>query len=210
MTGKKVKQSHKVNTESKIKAAARIVFLKKGFNGTQTRDIAKEANVNLALINYYFRSKQKLFDLIMLDTISEFYGNMGKVFNDTNTTFENKIKLVAEKYIDLINEQPDLPFFIYNEIKSNGIQFMEKLPSANTILESVFIKQFKENIKQGNIIEINPLHFLMNLMGMLIHPFLISPVLKSVGNISDKQFDKLMQERKTLIPIWLNTMLKTK
>ena len=56
MPAKKAKQSSDINTEAKIKAAARIVFHKKGFAATRTRDIAEEAGLNLALLNYYFRS----------------------------------------------------------------------------------------------------------------------------------------------------------
>ena len=74
------------NTETKIKAAARSVFHKKGFAGTRTRDIAKEANLNLALLNYYFKSKQKLFELIMLETLKEFNQAMGEVLNNEITT----------------------------------------------------------------------------------------------------------------------------
>ncbi len=55
------------STEEKIKEAARRVFTQKGYAATRTRDIAEESGLNLALINYYFRSKEKLFDIIMLE-----------------------------------------------------------------------------------------------------------------------------------------------
>ena len=55
------------STEEKIKEAARRVFTKKGYAATRTRDIAEESGYNLALINYYFRSKEKLFDIVMLE-----------------------------------------------------------------------------------------------------------------------------------------------
>src|SRR6478609_280809 len=86
------------NTETRIKEAARIVFHKKGFAATRTRDIAQEANINLALLNYYFRSKERLFELIMFDTVTSFFETMGIVFNDETTSLEEKIALVAEKY----------------------------------------------------------------------------------------------------------------
>ena len=58
MPAKNTNKSLDTNTEAKIKTAARNVFHKKGFAGTRTRDIAKEANMNLALLNYYFKSKE--------------------------------------------------------------------------------------------------------------------------------------------------------
>lgn len=56
-----------LSTEQKIIEAARKVFTRKGYSATRTRDIAEEAGLNLALLNYYFRSKQKLFELVMAE-----------------------------------------------------------------------------------------------------------------------------------------------
>ena len=198
------------DTESKIKAAARVVFHKKGFAATRTRDIAEEAKINLALLNYYFRSKKKLFELIMLETLTGFFENMGKVFNDETTTLEKKVQVVAEKYIDLITAEPEIPLFIMSEIKSHGADLLEKLPTANTIMHSAFMRQYKEAATDGKITEPNPLHFLMNLTGMIIFPFINSSMFKKVGQLNDKQFDQLMQKRKKLIPVWLKAMLKAK
>src|SRR3954470_20139228 len=102
MPPKKLKHAADTNTEEKIKRAARVVFHKKGFAAARTRDIAEEADINLALLNYYFRSKEKLFQLIMVETLAEFNLAMGAVFNDHSTTLEEKIILVSEKFIDMI------------------------------------------------------------------------------------------------------------
>jgi AcrR family transcriptional regulator len=194
------------NTEKKIKTAARVVFHKKGFAATRTRDIAEEAGINLALLNYYFRSKEKLFQLIMIETLTEFYQNMGLVFNDETTVLEKKIQLIAEKYIDLLIEEPLVPIFIMSELRSHGAEILEKLPSANAILQSSFIRQYNDAVKKGKIVPLNPLHFLMNLTGLVVFPFVNSPTLKKIGKLNDRQFNKLMQERKKMIPIWMNAM----
>ncbi len=67
------------STEEKIKEAARVVFMKKGFAATRTRDIAEEAGINLALLNYYFRSKEKLFELVMFEKFQKFFGIIANV-----------------------------------------------------------------------------------------------------------------------------------
>ena len=67
-------------TEEKIKSAARTVFHTKGFAATKTRDIAKEAGINLALLNYYFRSKEKLFQIIMMDSIHSLFQSILPIF----------------------------------------------------------------------------------------------------------------------------------
>jgi len=210
MPPKKTRKSPDPTTEENIKAAARVVFHKKGFAGTRTRDIAEEANMNLALLNYYFKSKKNLFGLVMVETLTSFFQTMGMIFNDETSSLEKKIQLVAEKYIDLIIAEPEIPLFIMSEIKGNGATILEKLPAADMILDSAFIKQYKEAARDGKVTEPNPLHFLMNVLGLVVFPFIGSPMLKKIGKLSDRQFDKLMQERKILIPVWIKAMLKAK
>lgn len=206
----KIKQIPDSNTEQKIKAAAKVVFHKKGFAAARTRDIAEEAGMNMALLNYYFRSKEKLFQLIMFEAISDFMQNMANVFNDEGTTLEKKLELIAENYINLLTREPELPLFMMSEIRSQGAEILERMPTANTIMQSVFIKQFKAFGKKGKIIEPNPLHFIMNLLGMVVFPFMGSPILKKVGKLNDPQFNKLMQQRKKLIPVWMKAILRAK
>src|SRR5918993_746910 len=167
MPAKNARKTLDSNTESKIKAAARTVFHQKGFAGTRTRDIAKEANMNLALLNYYFKSKGKLFELIMLETLTSFFQTLDRVFNDETTSFEQKIRLVAENYIDMILAEPEIPLFIMNEIRSHGAAILEKFPAANMILQSAFITQYREAANAGKITEPNPVHFLMNMLGLI-------------------------------------------
>ena len=69
------------NTEIKIKDAAKSLFLKKGYSATTTRDIARESDINLAMLNYYFRSKRRLFEIIMFETLYEFLSKMVEVYN---------------------------------------------------------------------------------------------------------------------------------
>src|SRR6186997_2175697 len=103
------------STEEQIKDAARRVFTQKGYAATRTRDIAEESGCNLALINYYFRSKQKLFDIIMLEHIQSFVVSIMPILNDRHTTLKEKVAALVSHYIDMLKESPDLPIFILSE-----------------------------------------------------------------------------------------------
>lgn len=201
---KKAKAEVNLSTEAKIKEAAERVFVKKGYAAARTRDIAEEAGINLALLNYYFRSKEKLFELVMLEKLAKFFGVLAPTLNDTNTTIEQKITAIAGNYIDLITIFPDLPVFILSEVRNNPEQFVQKLP-VGKVIESHFIRQIQE--KQPGI---NPLHFLMNVLGLTVFPFLMKPIFQAAGVINEKTFALRMDERKILIPKWTNAMLKVK
>src|ERR1700678_2054851 len=103
------------STEEKIKEAARRVFTRKGYSGTRTRDIAEESGYNLALINYYFRSKEKLFDIIMLEHMQTFIHSVMGIVNDSTTSLNEKIASLIAHYIDMLIKNPDLPIFVLSE-----------------------------------------------------------------------------------------------
>src|ERR1700749_1384800 len=111
-----------VTTEEKIKEAAKSVFTRKGFASTTVRDIAAEADINLSLVNYYFRSKEKLFQLIMTETIQQLFDQIQPVVNNEETTLGEKIELLVGHYIDMILQNPDFPYFMVNEVMSGSVE----------------------------------------------------------------------------------------
>ena len=206
----KTKPAADPSTEEKIKIAARSVFHKKGYAATRTRDIAEEAGINLALLNYYFRSKEKLFDIIMTETMQGFLTSIMFILNDEKTSFEKKIEIIVVNYIDLLIEEPDIPLFVLSELRANPEELISRISNKKVLMKSIFIMQFQQKIKEGKIAPIHPLHFIMNMLGMVVFPFVGSPMLKSIGDLKQKDFDELMQQRKKLIPKWVNAMLKIK
>lgn len=195
------------STEEKIKNAARTVFHKKGFAASRTRDIAEEAGINLALLNYYFRSKEKLFVLVMIETLTEFFGSVSVIINNPETTFEEKIEQFAAGYIDLIFREPDIPLFIMSEIRNNPEQLLQKVDIRNTVFNSVFMHQFTEAVQKGKIKDQNFIHFMMNFIGLIVFPFIAKPLLKAISGFTEEQFNELIEERKKLIPVWIKAMM---
>ncbi len=200
-------ESNDKSTEEKIKAAARKVFHTKGFAGAKTRDIAEEAGINLALLNYYFRSKEKLFEIVMFETMRDFFQSLASAFNNPETSFELKLSLVVDNYITLLSHEPEIPLFIMSEMRSNPTLLVEKMNIREVVINSVFGQQMKFMMAQKNIPEHKFVHLIMNFIGLTVFPFVARPIVKSIGNINDDQFNELMQERKTLIPLWVKAIL---
>lgn len=210
MAAKKVKAELDINTEAKIKNAARVVFHKKGFAATRTRDIAEEAGINLALLNYYFRSKEKLFDIIMLETLQGFLKSIGAAFKDETTALEDKIEAIVAGYIDLLIVEPQIPLFIMSELRNNPNELLQSMNVKQLIMNSAFTKQYQQAVKEGKIAPQNMLHFIMNIMGLTVFPFIASPMLKIIGDVTNEQFDMVMMERKKMIPMWIKAILQVK
>lgn len=197
-----------LNTEAKIKAAARIVFHRKGFAATRTRDIAEEAGINLALLNYYFRSKEKLFDIIMLETLQGFLKSLAVVFVDESLTLDTKIERIVSAYIDMLTVEPHVPLFIMSELQSNPGQLLQNMNVKHLILHSSLSKQYAEAVTEGRIAPLPLMHFIMNIMGLTVFPFIASPMLKLIGDIPDEQYTAIMLERKKMIPQWIRQIMQ--
>ena len=93
-----------LSTENKIKEAARKIFTQKGYAATRTRDIAEEAGINLALLNYYFRSKKKLFDIVMLERVDELFGIFNNILSNkpSDRNIDEIIKDIIDMYYDML------------------------------------------------------------------------------------------------------------
>lgn len=202
--------AEEASTEEKIKEAAKKLFTRKGFAATRTRDIAEEAGINLALLNYYFRSKQKLFDIIMLENFRQFIQGITVKVYDESATVGEKIEKIAASYIDFLTLHPDLPLFILNELKGNPSKIAEKINEEVAPMRAHLIRQLQDAGKSGKIPSIEPFHFIANLIGLTVFPFVARPILQRVTNVGDDRFQALMQERKKLVPIWLKAMLEMK
>ncbi|MCY1539564.1 hypothetical protein D9M68_751570 [compost metagenome] len=139
-----------------------------------------------------------------------FMHTMAMILNNEKSSLEKKVELVASHYIDFITKEPNIPIFMLSEIRNNSDGLLEKLPIKQIVMSSAFVKQQQEAFAKGKITEPNPLHFLMNLLSLVVFPFIAQPLLQGIGGLDKAQFNKLMQERKKMIPIWIKAMIEVK
>ena len=201
------KESLDLTTEEKIKQAALKLFTKKGFAATRTRDISEEAGINLALLNYYFRSKEKLFELLMTEILQNFFKGITQIFNEERTSVEEKIKIFVSSYTALLKRQPDLPLFVFHELRMNPDKLASKM-GVNSVFHSFFFKQLEQDMKLGKIAAIHPLHYVINMIAMCVFPFIASPLLKHLAKMDDKKFNVLIDERIALVPGWMKAIMR--
>lgn len=123
-----------LTTEEKIKQAATKVFMEKGFDGTTTRDIAAEANIHLALLNYYFRSKQKLFDSVFDEIIQLYFKGIDAVLSQS-IPLKEKITALIDYEFSMLRQSPNMAFFILNEMHRNPTRFVPSIARSVAQLE---------------------------------------------------------------------------
>ena len=195
-------------TEKIILEAARQVFIRKGFDGARMQEIADEANINKALLHYYFRSKDKLFMVIFVDVIQTFLLSSVKLIQNPGHSVFDKIRLFVEKYISLIQENPYLPGFILNELNRRPDRLVGIFKSSGLELD-YFFSQIEKEIREGKIKPVEPEHLLINMISMCVFPFVGKPMINTIIlSYSEKDFNLFMEERKRTIPEFIINSIK--
>ncbi|NLO70414.1 MAG: TetR family transcriptional regulator [Porphyromonadaceae bacterium] len=182
------------STEDRIKAAAEKIFLEKGFSAARTRDIAEESGLNLALINYYFRSKENLYNIIMMEKLIVFFNIIIDVLDDVNLTILERADKIVNKYTDLLLKEPNLPFFLLSEIQQNPDFFASKLNIKEKLVGSKTIRNLllEENKKEN-------MHFLLSFLGITLFPFIVRNVFEKLYDLTESEFSQILNERRVFI-----------
>ena len=203
---KKVKKDE--GAEQKIIAAARGIFLRKGMAGARMEEIAKAAGINKALLHYYFRSKEKLFEVIMSEAKMQMFSRLHPILGGDDSLFI-KIEKFVESYINFVTENPLLPGFILHEITKNPEKLVNEISNGNKRPNlAKFFLHVESEAKKKNIIEIKPEQLFMNMLSMCVFPFIGRPMLKTVLNVNDKKFNQLLADRKKEIPVFIINAIK--
>jgi TetR/AcrR family transcriptional regulator len=194
-------------TEEKILAAARKVFTRDGMAGARMQDIADEAGMNKALLHYYFRNKEKLFETIFKEATMEFLPRMNAIFAADMPLFE-KIQTFCSEYIAQVTINPFIPIFLLSEVNKQPDQFLKKMWGNQKPNLAPFAAQIQQEIAKGTIKPIHPLHLVMNMFGMCVFPFLGKPMIHFMSGIKDAEFYEMMEQRKTNIPQFIIDAIK--
>lgn len=187
------------STEIKIKEAARKIFFEKGFGSTTTRDIAEGADTNIALVNYYFRTKEKLFQEIFMDCFRETFLPVARILND-DLPLEAKIYKFVDHMIEQLKQAPLLPMFVLSEMRDEGSKVCDMLSQMHNQDVNRFQQQLQEEAAKGNIREMNFHQVEVNLMSMVLFPFVSMSMLKMKWGMNTEEFNEFMDERKKIIP----------
>ncbi|OJJ23488.1 hypothetical protein BKI52_03755 [marine bacterium AO1-C] len=204
------KKERDVTTEQKILDVATEVFQQKGYTGARMQDIADKAQINRAMLHYYYRNKEKLFEGIFQNAFQKLIPSMNEIF-DADLPLFDKIRQVVNNYITLVFQNRNLPLFVLHELQQNPERFVENFFTQNTRPNPTkLILQIQEEVKAGNIRPIMPQHLVMNMLSLCMFPFIGQPVFQQVFQMTDAQYDQLLESRKTEVAEFIIESIRVK
>jgi AcrR family transcriptional regulator len=198
---KKHPTSHDLSAEQRILAAARQEFSERGIDGGRMQAIANRAGVNKALLHYYFRSKGKLFEIIISGLLAEIWRQIHADLGAQPQTLDlrSTIRSLVSSYITVMSRQPEIPRILIRQLL-NGDRNVRVV--ARSIIAELgdapvrILSAFTREVKAGRMKKCDPVQLMLNIMGMVIITFLSQPVAEIVkqetgfGIIYDEKFYK--------------------
>jgi AcrR family transcriptional regulator len=186
--------------EQLILDTAEQLFLEKGFASTSTTQIAKVVGCNQALIHYYFRTKENLFNSIFE---SKFKMLFQRVFDTTqleNLSFTDKIKHIVETHFDILSENPKMPMLILNELSRQPEQIKvlkERLHSLPEKLITIMSKELESEIAAGNVRNCSFIDIMFTIVSLNLALFTLLPIAVNIAELNDIQLKFLLAHRRS-------------
>jgi len=198
------------NTEQIILEAAEKLFLDKGYAATKTTEIAQEAGINHAMLHYYFRTKENLFNKIFETKAQYFLSSFSYAF-DQELSFREKISLAIETHFDFIGTNPKIPMFIMREVVSNEEKrefiLQKMIPIGSTIFNKLG-QTIKEEVKKGNIQPVDPIDLILNIASLNVFSYITGLIFFATNETGLKAF--LEQRKKNSVEVILKSLFTPK
>ena len=195
--------------EDKIIDSAADIFEEKGFAGARMQQIADKAGINKALLHYYFRSKDKLFEKVFLIVGKRAFRKFAEVLDTGDTVFE-KIESFFVLHQDLLWKNRNFPIFFINEVNQNP-DLVKKIFSEVdiSIKWDVLVNQIDMEKEQGIIkSEIDPTHLLVNILSLSIFPYIGKPILMELMENANADYEKFLSNHRKMVSTFVINSIK--
>lgn len=179
--------------EIQILEAAEHEFLAKGYDGARTTSIAKIAGVTHAMLHYYFRTKEQLFEQIIDKKMSEITPMLTYLFGNEKLPLTERIKEAVSVHFDFIIDNPDLPRFLINEVLPNKERFKVLKSKIDNVLHSVeyLQKEVDEAALRGEVAQFNIINLFQTILSLNIFSSIIPRFMENMfeeNNFNTKEF----------------------
>jgi len=195
-------------TEERIFEAATDIFVEKGMDGARMQDIANRAGINKAMLHYYFRSKDHLFNAVFEKVAAKMFEKFSPVL-DEELSLQDKIRFFYREHITFLQNNQQLPAFILNEINRNPERIKRLLKNLELDkLWMMILEKHGEELKDFNITPDLMPQIMVSIASLSVFPFAARGILEALFEKTNVDFDKFMEERKTFAADFVIRALK--
>lgn len=191
-------QTEYTEAEERIFEAALQAFARKGKEGARMQEIADAAQINKAMLHYYFRSKDRLYAAVFEYVFRRFFAGIGEAVAEAET-FEAVLRTFITGYIDFLKDHQDVVRLMVNENLSGGeavVQQVNKLKAADGNPVRALIGRIAQAAKSGEIRPIDPFQTALTVLASCIFFFIVYPIMREMNPGVARDRDGFLEERK--------------
>ena len=184
--------------EQQILEAAEQEFLEKGYDGARTTSIAKTAGVTHAMLHYYFRTKEQLFEHIIDKKMSEIVPLMTHLFGNSGLPLVERIEEAVSVHFDFVVSNPDLPRFLINEVLPNKERcdlFRSKIENVLYFVDNLQ-REVNEAAASGEVEQFNVLLLFQSILSLNIFPSVMANMVENLLGNNGQSMKKVLAQRK--------------
>ena len=189
----------KQSKEQLILAAAEQEFLTKGYDGARTTSIAQAAGVTHAMLHYYYRTKEQLFERIVDEKFETMSHSMFAIMGDPSLPIVERIKGGIEAHFDFVAQNPLLPRFVINEIISRPERYDVLFKRVGAIIDNVYRglqSEINRSAERGEIERVDIKMLFISIMSLNIFTFLAYPFMEPLMGELMVNRERFLAERK--------------
>ena len=189
----------KQSKEQQILAAAEQEFLTRGYDGARTTSIAQAAGVTHAMLHYYFRTKEQLFERIVDEKFETMSHSMFAIMGDPSLPIVERIKGGIEAHFDFVAQNPLLPRFVINEIISRPERYDVLYKRVGAIIDNVYRglqSEIDRSAERGEIERVDIKMLFISIMSLNIFTFLAYPFMEPLMGELMANRERFLAERK--------------
>ena len=189
-------------TEEKIFRAALRIFARDGKKGATMQEIADAAGINKALVHYYFRSKEKLYNDVFNYIIRTYFNVLAETIAQEHN-FVATLKTFVHRYVDTIDKNPVLFQFMIREMLEGAPTFKKNMSALHSeqkiFLPKILIDRIALAVKRKEIRSVDPIQLLITIFGACLMFFLQYPLIEIMEPAMERRKKKFIEERKAHI-----------
>ncbi len=190
---------HQNNKEQTILAAAKEEFFDKGYDGARTTSIARNAGVTHAMLHYYFKTKEQLFERIFHETMAMLVEGFLEVFTQTEKPFKERMAEALDIHFEVVRQNPRLPLFMIREVASRPERFAvikNVISSFAGNLLATMQHDIDQAVSNNEISHIDAATLLLDMVSLNVFPFIVKPVFEAATGLDLNADSKFWDMRK--------------
>lgn len=186
-----------LETERRILDAAHRVFLRKGTAAARTQEIADEAGVNKALLHYYFGTKSALAEAVFAHHAGGFLPMFFAILADERRELDTKLRDAVREGIEFHSAHPYVASYLAAELHAEPRRMERMVAAHGRPPLQVLARQLDDAANAGRIRRISVEQFVTTLMGAMVMPFVLRPLVAQFLSLEGTRMDDFLVERKT-------------